>query len=136
MKGGWFATGDLGSADDEGGFVYLARMGDALRLRGFLTDPAEIEQHLTSHPAVESAQVVGAPGSGGEVAVAFVVTLQEIEERDLIEYCRRHLANYKVPARVIALDEFPTVEGPNGVKIRKAELRSRAGAIIGSETAP
>jgi fatty-acyl-CoA synthase len=131
VDGGWFPTGDLGSATDGSSFVYQARMGDALRLRGFLTDPAEIEQHLMSHAGVDGAQVVGAPGGdGGEVAVAFVVTAHPIAEEVLADHCRRHLANYKVPARIIAVDDFPTVDGPNGVKIRKADLRARATQVI------
>jgi fatty-acyl-CoA synthase len=128
---GWFPTGDLGSASDGRSFAYQARMGDALRLRGFLTDPAEIEQHLMSHPGVTGAQVVGtAGGDGGEVAVAFVVTARPIAEEVLVDHCRRHLANYKVPARIVAVDDFPTVDGPNGVKIRKTDLRARAIQII------
>jgi fatty-acyl-CoA synthase len=126
VDGGWFRTGDLAVVAD-GGFVYLARTGDALRLAGFLTDPAEIEQHLLTYPAVTGAQVVGAPAAGrGEVAVAFVTTSRQVTEADLLGHCRAALANYKVPARVITLDAFPTVEGANGVKIRKTELRRQA----------
>lgn len=128
---GWFATGDLACMDRDGGFTYLARLGDALRLAGFLTDPAEIEQHLLAHPRVLSAQVVGAPAaSGGEVAVAFVVADGEIDEKALIAHCRKGLANYKTPARVVAIDEFPVVDGANGTKIRKTELRQLAARLI------
>jgi acyl-CoA synthetase (AMP-forming)/AMP-acid ligase II len=124
---GWLPTGDLGTVDPDGRLVYLARLGDTLRLAGFLTDPAEIEQRLLGHPAVTGAQVVGAPSAhGGEVAVAFVTVAPETEEEDLVAHCRRGLANYKVPARVVVVDAFPTVDGANGVKIRKAELRQRA----------
>jgi fatty-acyl-CoA synthase len=127
VDGGWFRTGDLAVAEPDGGFVYLARTGDALRLAGFLTDPAEIEQHLMTHPAVTGAQVVGVPAEGrGEVAVAFVTTSQLAAEADLLDHCRASLANYKVPVRVVTVDAFPTVEGANGVKIRKTELRERA----------
>lgn len=128
----WFPTGDLGVVDPDGGFVYVARLGDALRLSGFLTDPAEIEQRLVQHPAVTGAQVVGAPSSrGGDAAVAFVTVGQgdRVDEGELLEHCRQGLANYKVPARVIVVDEFPTVAGANGVKIRKTELRERAATL-------
>ena len=127
VDGGWFRTGDLAVAEADGGFVYLARTGDALRLAGFLTDPAEIEQQLLTYPAVTGAQVVGVPEAGrGEVAVAFVTASQPVAEADLINHCRAGLANYKVPVRVVTLDAFPTVEGANGVKIRKTELREQA----------
>ena len=124
---GWLATGDLGRVEPDGGFVYLGRLGDALRLSGFLTDPAEIEQHLMRHPGVRGAQVVGAsPPGAGEVAVAFVVVGDDVDEATLVGHCRSGLANYKVPRRVVILDAFPVVDGANGVKIKKAELRERA----------
>jgi fatty-acyl-CoA synthase len=132
---GWFATGDLAVIEPGGGFVYLARLGDTLRLSGFLTDPAEIEQHLLRHPGVTGAQVVGAPSPrGGDAAVAFV-TLDPSAGADDVEaalaaHCRAGLANYKVPARIVVVDAFPTVDGANGVKIRKTELRDRAAELL------
>jgi fatty-acyl-CoA synthase len=128
---GWFRTGDLGVAEPDGRVTYQARIRDALRLAGFLTDPAEIEQQLATHPAVTGAQVVGAPTvSRGDVAVAFVTVGAPVEEAALIGHCRGSLANYKVPSRIVVVDAFPASEGPNGVKIRKAELRDRAQRLV------
>jgi fatty-acyl-CoA synthase len=128
---GWFPTGDLGTVDGDGGFTYLARLGDALRLAGFLTDPAEIEQHLLTHPAVTGAQVVGVPLSGqGEVAVGFVTVGRRVDESELLDHCRRGLANYKVPTRVVIVNAFPTVQGANGVKVLKNDLREQATTIM------
>jgi acyl-CoA synthetase (AMP-forming)/AMP-acid ligase II len=127
---GWFPTGDLGVVEGDRQFVYLTRFGDALRLAGFLTDPAEIEQHLLEHPAVTGAQVVGVRSERGrEVAVAFVTVSTPTEEGALLAHCATDLANYKVPVRIVTLEGFPLVDGPNGVKIRRAELRARAGAL-------
>src|SRR5439155_12732751 len=113
--------------DGDGGFTYLARLGDALRLAGFLTHPVEIEQRLLTHPAVTGAQVVGVPSrGGGEVAVAFVTIGGRVGEVELMEHCRQGLANYKVPVRVVPVEAFPTVEGANGVKVRKTDLRDQA----------
>ena len=128
---GWFRSGDLGRLTADGGFEYLARLGDSLRLRGFLVDPAEIEQRLERHPAVELAQVVGVdrPGSG-QVAVAFVRLASPTTEDELREHCAAGIAGFKVPERVVEVDEFPTVDGPNGTKIRKVELRDRAAALF------
>jgi acyl-CoA synthetase (AMP-forming)/AMP-acid ligase II len=137
--GGWFATGDLGVVEPDGSFVYVARLGDALRLAGFLTDPAEIEHCLLGHPSVTGAQVVGVPGSGGgQVAVAFVTVRPgssgaSAHEPGLVGHCRARLANYKVPTRVVVVDEFPTVAGANGIKVRKTELRARAVALLGPQ---
>lgn len=131
---GWFRSGDLGTAEPDGrSFVYLARSGDSLRLAGFLTDPSEIERRLLTHPAVGAAQVVGARDADGrEVAVAFVVADDgaTVDESDLLAHCRAGLANYKVPRRVVTLAALPTVEGPNGVKVRKTELRDQAEALL------
>ena len=115
----------------DGGFEFLARLGDSLRLRGFLVDPAEIERRLEQHPAVELAQVVGADRPGrGQVAVAFVKLTAEATEDELRAHCAAGIADLKVPERVVTVDEFPSVDGPNGRKILKRDLRERAVALI------
>jgi acyl-CoA synthetase (AMP-forming)/AMP-acid ligase II len=129
---GWFRTGDLAYAEDDF-FVFLSRIGDGLRLRGYLVDPSEIETFLCRHPAVSAAQVVGVRREGeGDVAVAFVCAERPISEAELHAYCRDGIANYKVPRRIVQLDAFPVIEGPNGTKIRKATLRERASEILNS----
>lgn len=134
---GWYRSGDLGATRDDGGFYYLSRLKDSLRLRGFLTDPAEIEQHLQRHPAVVLAQVVGVPAAdGGDLAVAFAQLRADAAagSDDLVEHCRRDLASYKVPAAVHLVTEWPTVEGTNGVKIQKMRLRDRALDLMDTST--
>ncbi len=133
---GWYRSGDLGHTIDERTFVFLARLGDSLRLRGFLCDPAEIERHLEAHPGVTTAQVVGVERDG-DVAVAFVTAgSTNPTEDELIAHCRAGLANFKCPARVIVVDAFPVTEGPNGTKIRKTDLRDRASALLQADSAP
>jgi acyl-CoA synthetase (AMP-forming)/AMP-acid ligase II len=134
---GWFRTGDLAYAQDDA-FVFLSRIGDSLRLRGYLVDPTEIETFLCLHPTISAAQVVGVRRQGeGDIAVAFVRAGEQITEAELLSYCREGIANYKVPRRIIPVDEFPVIEGPNGTKIRKATLRERASqALSSSPTAP
>lgn len=126
---GWYRTGDLGYTVGPGRFVYLARLKDSLRLRGFLVDPIEIEEHLNAHPAVRFSQVVGVrQDDGGDTAVAFVQPAggQEVDEEELRTHCRTEMANYKVPGRVLFVESFPTVMGPNGEKIQKTRLRDMA----------
>ena len=53
---GFLRTGDLGQLDPDGGFIFLSRMGDALRLRGFLVNPPEIEVHIQELPGIEGAR--------------------------------------------------------------------------------
>lgn len=127
---GWFRSADLGRLrEDREGLVYVCRAGDALRLRGFLVNPAEIEEFLASHDDVAVAQVVGVTGpDGADLAIAFV-TLHPgaaCGEEQLMAWCRAHLAPFKIPARVVVIDEFPTTAGTNGTKIQKAVLRQWA----------
>jgi acyl-CoA synthetase (AMP-forming)/AMP-acid ligase II len=126
---GWFHSGDLGTLVDEGVFAFVCRMGDALRLRGFLVDPAEIERRLAEHPDVFTAKVVGIPGpDGGTRAVGFVVPEEgrAPEPASLREWCAETLARFKVPDAVHLVDAMPTTSGTNGTKIRAATLREWA----------
>lgn len=122
----WFRTGDLARMEDEVTFEYLARLGDVLRLGGFLVNPAEIEECLLSQEGVDAVQVVGVDLSSGPKAVAFVVSEQIIDAQKLRNECRNRLASFKVPALIIQLQEFPTTESANGTKIQKVRLRDIA----------
>jgi len=123
----WFRTGDLAYADGET-FCYLARLKDSLRLRGYLVDPTEVEDFLVQHPAVTAAQVVGVHREGeGDVAVAFVRMAKTVAtESELIAFCKAGIAGFKVPRRIVQIDAFPQVNGPNGVKVLKNVLRDLA----------
>jgi acyl-CoA synthetase (AMP-forming)/AMP-acid ligase II len=126
---GWFHSGDLGALIDEGAFSYVCRMGDALRLRGFLVDPTEIERRLTAHPEVHTAKVVGiTDDDGATVAVGFVVPMpaSRPDPAALRTWCAQELARFKVPDSVHVIDAMPTTSGTNGTKIRAVELRERA----------
>lgn len=128
---GWFSTGDLAYASGAG-FVYLSRLKDSLRLRGYLVDPTEIEAFLCRHPAVAAAQVVGVNRVGeGDVAVAFVRRgADAADEAALTAYCKAGMANYKVPRRIVFVDAFPQTHGPNGTKIQKNKLREMAETLL------
>jgi acyl-CoA synthetase (AMP-forming)/AMP-acid ligase II len=124
---GWFRTGDLVTLREDGAITFRCRMGDALRLRGFLVHPAEIESRLAAHDAVRAAKVVGIRGHDGATrAVAFVVPDRTVEPEELREWCAAYLARFKVPSTVHLIDEMPTTSGTNGVKIRVAALREWA----------
>ena len=121
---GWFRSGDLAAAQPDGGFGFITRRGDALRLGGFLVSPEEIEAFLQGQPGVGAAQVVE---SGGK-PIAFVIPGLGFDASALMHAARENLARFKVPARIVALDAFPVTDGPNGPKIQRARLREMAGA--------
>ncbi len=135
---GFLRTGDLGYTIDERSFVFLARMGDTLRLGGFLVSPAEIEETLLAHPAVAAAQVVGVETSTGFKAFAFVIPREgeTFDERALVAHCAARIAKFKVPVHVRPIDVFPVTPGANATKIQKAKLRELAQAVIEGEKPP
>jgi fatty-acyl-CoA synthase len=124
----YYRSGDLGRTLADGRFVFLARMGDSLRLGGFLVSPAEIEAVVQEVPGIAACQVVGVPQPGGLAPVAFVV-LEEgaaLDEQRVIGHVAARLARYKVPKRVFPVDAFPVTPGANATKIQKGKLREIA----------
>ncbi len=124
LRGGWLHTGDLGYLDDEG-FLYLVdRQKDMIIRGGENIYSTEVEDVLYMHPGVGLAAVVGAANElFGEEVVAF---LQPAEgavrptDEEITAHCKQHLASFKVPVRLMWLDDFPlTATG----KIQKHELK-------------
>jgi acyl-CoA synthetase (AMP-forming)/AMP-acid ligase II len=131
---GWLRTGDLGAMDDAGRLRVVGRLKDMFIVGGFNAYPAEIENALLRHPAVQQVAVIGIPDARlGEVGMAFVVTGREpVTEAELIEWSREQMANYKVPRAVSIVDELPV--NATG-KVMKDALRAVvAGAGSGSAT--
>jgi fatty-acyl-CoA synthase len=131
-RDGYVRTGDLAEMDGHGGFTFLSRMGDVLRLSGFLVNPLEIETHIQKLPGIAACQTIALARSDGVRAVAFVILEPgaALDEANVIAHCKRGLANYKVPTRVFAIDEFPVTPSPNGPKIQRNKLRQRAEALL------
>lgn len=125
---GYFATGDVGYLREDGGFVFLTRQGDAIRLAGFLVSPVEVEDVLKSQPGVADAQVVGVELDGQMRCAAFVILQPgaDFDESTLKAGMARTLAAFKVPSRIWAVTEYPTTQSSNGVKIQRAKLRDMA----------
>ncbi|MFC7157062.1 class I adenylate-forming enzyme family protein [Halomarina halobia] len=129
---GWLRTGDLVTYDEKGYFYYQSRLDDALRVRGFLVTPRDIESAIDAHPDVALSQVVGVPHPRhGQVPVAFVRAAAEtLDEAALVDYLDGRVADYKIPAAIRFVDEFPRSEGPHGEKIRKNELRDQVADLF------
>ena len=134
---GYVRTGDLGALDGHGSFVFETRLGDVLRLGGYLVAPAEIEAHIQRFPGIGGCQVVGAVSEGRPTAVAYVTLAAGavFDEAALRQHCAAGLARFKVPVRCMALDAFPTTTGANGTKVQRAKLREMAGHLVGDRLA-
>ncbi len=120
---GWFHTGDLAQYDDEWYFYIVDRKKDMFISGGENVYPAEIEQVLHRHPAVQMCAVIGVPDEKwGEVGKACVVLKSgaAVTPQELIAYMQEHLARYKVPHSVEIMDELPISAAG---KILKRELR-------------
>ncbi|MEW6689411.1 MAG: AMP-binding protein [Pseudomonadota bacterium] len=129
---GFYRSGDLGTTLADGRFVFLARIGDALRLGGFLVSPAEIESVVQEAPGIAACQVVGVLRAEGLRPVAFVIPEKNssFHEQSVLAYVRGRLAAYKVPLRVFPVEAFPVTPGANATKIQKGRLREMAEALL------
>ena len=118
--------GDLGELDGDGYLTYRGRVKEMIKPGGFNVATQEIEVFLKTYPGVRQAVVVGVPDARlGEVGYAYVErqTGADISPRALQQYCREHIASYKVPRYVEFVDAWPLT---GSQKIRKLELRERA----------
>lgn len=107
---GWLRTGDLGVLTEAGCLRIVGRAKEMFIVGGFNAYPAEIENLLLRHPEIQQAAVIGmADARLGEVGMAFVVPRPRaaLTGDDVIEWSRRHMANYKVPRMVEIVDELP-----------------------------
>ena len=106
----WLHTGDLGYLDEEGYLFIIDRKKDLIKTSGFQVWPREIEEVLASHPAVAEVGVVGIVDDRKGEAVRACIVLRHgrsATEQELREFCREHLAAYKVPSTVEFLTELP-----------------------------
>jgi acyl-CoA synthetase (AMP-forming)/AMP-acid ligase II len=120
---GWLKTGDVGVMDANGYLRITDRIKDMFIVGGFNCYPAEIENMLCSLDGVAQAAVIGVPDERmGEVASAWLILSpgSELNEARVIEWCRGHMANYKVPRCVHIVDSLPT--NASG-KVLKSELQ-------------
>lgn len=119
---GWYYTGDLAAIDDQG-YVYLSdRRSDLIVSGGMNIYPSEVEQVIALMPGVGEVTVVGSPHSvWGQTVVAVIVTESDsITEESVIEYCRREMASFKKPTRVLFTDHLPKTASE---KVRRQDVR-------------
>ncbi|MCW2748282.1 MAG: long-chain fatty acid--CoA ligase [Nocardioidaceae bacterium] len=127
---GFLRTGDIGNIDAQGFIKVTDRKKDMYIVGGFNAYPAEIEAALTRHDKIVNVAVIGVPDDRmGEVGWAYVIpkTDSGLTEDDVIAYARENLANFKVPRRVVLVDELPLTPS---MKVSKLPLRDHAMAQL------
>jgi long-chain acyl-CoA synthetase len=110
LEGGWFRTGDIVSVDKDHFVTIRDRIKELIITGGFNVSPSEVEDVLFDFPGLADVSVVGLPRpGGGEDVVAAVVPAPgtTVDPEALLAFARHHLAAYKVPRRVVVLDDLP-----------------------------
>lgn len=110
LPGGWLRTGDIVTVDEDGFTTIVDRAKEIIITGGFNVSPSEVEAVLRLHPDVADVAVIGKPlERGGEMVVA-AVELEPgvaLDEEALRAFCRERLAAYKVPRRVVQIEDTP-----------------------------
>jgi len=124
---GWFRTGDQGVMDDEGYLTITGRLKEIINRGGEKVSPREVDEVLMDHPAVAQVVTFAIPHDklGEEVGAA--VVLREgatLTDRELREFVSKRLADFKVPRKIVLLDEIP--KGATG-KLQRIGLAQKLG---------
>ncbi len=126
---GWLKTGDLGELVLDGRLRMIGRLKDVFRVGGENVAPAEVEEVLLAHPAVETAQVIGVPDARlGEVPCAYVTLKSNasVLENELIDWCKAKSANFRVPRYLRIVPDFESIGMTASGKVQKTKLREHA----------
>jgi fatty-acyl-CoA synthase len=133
----FFRSGDLGRMDEDGYFFIVDRLKRMINASGYKVWPTEVESLMYQHPAVQEACVIGTKDAHrGETVKAVIVPRAEwrdrVDAQSIIEWCREHMAAYKVPRVIEFVDALP--KSGSG-KIMWRELQERENAKSTSQTA-
>ncbi len=123
---GWWRTGDVAYADEDGDLFLVDRIKELILVSGFNVYPREVEDVLIAHPGIAEAAVIGAPHPyTGETVRAYVVTEPgvQLSAEDVIAHCEHALARFKCPATVEFVTSLP--HSATG-KVSKGRLRMAA----------
>ena len=128
FQGGWFHSGDLGVVHADGYIQLKDRSKDIIISGGENISSIEIEEVLHKHPQIAAAAVVAMPHSKwGETPCAFVEVVDnaEVATDDLVDWCRQHMAQFKVPRQFV----FAPIAKTSTGKVQKFILRQQAADI-------
>ena len=126
---GWFRTGDQGILDDEGYISITGRLKEIINRGGEKISPREVDEVLMDHPAVQQVVTFAIPHNKLGEDVAAVIVLRDGEqakENDIREFTKLHLADFKVPRKIIFMDEIP--KGATG-KLQRIGLAEKLGLV-------
>ncbi len=124
---GWFHSGDLGKFDEDGYLYVVDRKKDMIKTGGENVASREVEEVLYQHPGIEEVAVIGLPDPKWIEIVAAVIVPKKgasLTEKEIIAYCKEHLAGFKCPKKIAVVDKLP--KNPSG-KILKRELKAELG---------
>ncbi len=124
----WLRTGDIVSMDEDGYFHFFDRKRDLIKYKGYSVFARHVEEVLYQHPQIKAAGVVGVPDPKvGNLIKAYVVLESEargkISEEEIIEFCKKNLAHYKVPKIIEFRGELPKTDVG---KVSRRELREES----------
>jgi acyl-CoA synthetase (AMP-forming)/AMP-acid ligase II len=125
----WFRTGDQGVMDDEGYLSITGRLKEIINRGGEKVSPREVDELLMDHPAVAQVVCFGMPHAKLGEEVAAVVVLREgqaVSERDLQAFVAQRAADFKVPKKILFMDEIP--KGATG-KLQRIGLAQKLGLV-------
>lgn len=123
LKEGWLFSGDLVKRNSDGHVELVGRLKNLIISGGRNISPEEVSAVLNQHPGVSESTVLGAPDPDwGETVAALVILNSNVTEAELVDWCRERLTEYKVPRRIIQVQEFE--KGPSGkIKIEAARTQ-------------
>ncbi|MBN3039761.1 MAG: AMP-binding protein [Candidatus Omnitrophica bacterium] len=110
IDGVWLKTGDIAYFDEEGLYYIVGRKKDMIKVAGEIVFPAEVEEKLLTNPKVKEAAVIGVPDKmRGEVPKAFITLNQgqNIDQQELVDFLKEHIAHFKIPHYFELLEELP-----------------------------
>jgi fatty-acyl-CoA synthase len=132
LPGGWIRMGDLGQFREDGNLFLTGRSKELYKSRGELVSPKELEQILTTHPAISQAFLIGMPDNRwGECGCAWVVLApgQQIDAQSVVDYLGERVAKYKLPRDVWFIEE-PDLPKTGTGKVQKNVLQQMAAKLI------
>lgn len=128
LRDGWIYTGDIVRMDEEGYFFVVDRSKDMVNVSGFKVFTRELDDLILEHPDVSLVATVGTPNPdrpGAEIVTTAIVLKPGVEKSDaeknsIIEFVKQRAAPYKVPKKIVFMDQLPL---SSVGKILKRELR-------------